>query len=166
MSYSAISDLENRYDVRILGDLVSDNNTRVTNLTGNTILQALLDSAAGEINMACLVGERYTEAQLSGLTGVDQQILFDIEDALAFEKLRLRRGLPLEGYPQIEQARKMLQLIREGHRVFASLPQEGAGLTLDVFPPLQYFVNLNLLRDNVTGNVSRGYFTPRRVQQN
>jgi phage gp36-like protein len=163
MSYAAPQDMLNRFDDRIVGDLTSDSGTRnsPTELLTDPILQAMLDGAAGEIDMAILVGERYTTAELAGLTGVDQQILFDLNCWLAFERLRLRRGLPLEGFPQIETARNIIQLLREGQRVFASLPQEAAGLPTTAFPPLITYAQMNLLRDRVTW----GYFTNRRLQQ-
>jgi phage gp36-like protein len=150
-----------RYDVRILGDLVSDSNTRVTVLQGNVILQQALDSAAGEIDSYALRGGRYTLAQLQGLTGQDQQFLFDLNCALAFCRLRLRRGVPASDFPQCEWAQKMLEDLAAGKTIFATLGAELSGLPFTDFIPQPNYNLMNLLRDRATP----GQFTPRRRQK-
>jgi phage gp36-like protein len=159
MPYASITDLSNRIDVRILGDLVSDTNTRVTNLTNNTILNVCLSGATGEINAACLVGERYTVVELSSLTGDDQAILTDLCCWLAFKRLRMRRGLPLVDFPQIDDAETFLQLLRNGDRTFNLEEQEAAGNPTNFFPSLSYYVQWNDIRD-----YAYRYFPLRRDQ--
>lgn len=162
MSYGQISDLTARFDQRLLGDLVSDGNVRVTNLTGNVNAQAALDSASGQINSAVLKGERYTVLDLQQLTGVDQAFLIDLTCNLAFLKLRIRRGMPIEGFPYLDQALATLEALGTGAAVFNVAAVLEAGVPIDEFPSMQYWSRLNLLRDRATP----GYFSIRRYQQN
>jgi phage gp36-like protein len=162
VSYAQISDIQLKFDQRLLGDLASDGNVRVTNLTGNPVIQSALDAASGQINSAILKGERYTVADLQALTGVDAAFLIDLTCNLAFLKLRIRRGMPIDGFPYLDQALATLEALGTGQAVFNVPAVLEAGVPIDEFPSMQYWARLNLLRDRATP----GYFSIRRYQQN
>lgn len=119
----------------------------------------MLDDASGEIDAACFVGERYRAVQLLLLTGQDQAFLFRLTADLAYGLLRLRRGLSIEGFPQIADALAMLDALRRGQRVFAVPANELAGIPADEFPALAKYANWNLMRD-----AARRIFNNRRFQ--
>jgi phage gp36-like protein len=139
MSYATPAQMLNRYDDRRLGDLVRDDNTRATSaqlITGAdaAILQSMLDDGAGEIDTACLIGGRYTVADLQGLvtsftTGSSDPafhsacVLIRINCDLAYGYLMERRGyndaeLRTQA-PLYAKALDMIDKLRWGERLFA-----------------------------------------------
>lgn len=163
MSYAAPQDMLNRYDARILGDIVSDVGVRVppAALLTNVVLQAALDSGAGQIDQACFVGQRYNSAQLGALTGQDQAVLFQLNCDLAYVILRKRRGQIVDKMSQYVESEKILDHLRQGDRIFAVPANEAAGLPSAQFPSMQQYAQLNLMRDYASSR----YFTRRRPQQ-
>ena len=104
-----------------MGQLVSDSGTAVSqaNLATDTNLTQALADASGEILSACLRGGRYTETDLTSLTGNSLAYLERLTCDLAVYYLVLRRGLNVEQYPQAQKAVEALELIEEGERVFS-----------------------------------------------
>lgn len=162
MSYATITDFTNAYDSRILGDLVSDSNVRVIQLFGNPVLQAILDQAAGQIDTAAYQSQRYSNLDLTSLTGQDLAVLVRLNVDIGYGLLRQRRGERLQLYPQVLKAEQMLEDLRLGKRVFAVGGAEVAGNPANNFPSLAYFGQLNMMVDYAT----RRYFSNRRYQQN
>lgn len=121
-------------DNTILGDLVMDDGTRATPtaLLTNTKLQFALNAASGELEMAALVGERYSPSDLQALTGVMAYRLQELVAWLALGKLMGRRNPAIEKYPEIEDAQFALQAIREGVRIFGLVEAQVAGLMAQV----------------------------------
>ena len=80
-----------------------------------------------------------------------------------FKWLRMRRGLPMEGFAQVEAYDTTLQLLRDGQRVFntSNGGQAAAGVPNQFFPSVQQYQQLDLLRDQATP----GIFSNRRPQQ-
>lgn len=124
MSYATIADFKLRYDIRRIGDLVNDDETRATSaeLDSSTTLQACLDDAHSMIDSACLLGKRYTADDLSGLTGTDAALLKRICCDLAYGLLVRRRGFT-EGEvsklaPGYGEAVAILRQLRLGELVF------------------------------------------------
>lgn len=110
-----------RYDSRTIGDLVSDDGTRTSagSLANDANLETALEDASGEILSAAMRGERYSEADLAGLTGNGLAFLERLTADLAIYFLVLRRGKNLAEYPQATRARETLDLLEKGKRIFA-----------------------------------------------
>jgi phage gp36-like protein len=161
MAYITPAEMLKRFDVRILGDLVSDSGVRVsaTSLLSDPNLQAALDDASGQINAAILVAQRYTPSQLSALTGVDAAFLYWLTATLAYGRLRLRRGVKADELPEYKDALEMLQALRDGARVFNVLANEEDGNPTFGFPSLTTYAYVNLMRD-----YAYRYFPRRRYQ--
>lgn len=160
-SYALPEDFLRRYDARILGDLVNDNNISVdaTSLLTNLNLQAALDDASGQVNSAVLVANKYSPAELQALDGIDREYLVRLVCNLAYGLLVMRRGLPSDKLPQYDEALETLKLLRSGERVFAVLANQDAGNPQASFPSFTVYSNLQLMRD-----VSK-YFPVRRDQR-
>ncbi len=163
MAYATPQDFINRFDARVCGDLVNDSGNRITasQLMIDDVIQACLDDGAGEINIATLVGQRYTVAQLEALTGVDMAVLVRLNCDIAFYLLALRRGVALNEMQKErrEEAKNLLTNLKNGERIF-NVPGDVSKGTLDYnFPSIQSYDTLNLLRD-----ASRRYFVGRREQ--
>lgn len=161
MSYCTATDLLKRYDARIIGDLIGDNNARVeaASIVSDPNVQAALDDASGMINSAILVAQKYTSLQLAALTGADQAFLVRLVCNLAFGLLTIRRGLPKDKLEQYEEALETLKMLRSGERVFAVPENEAAGNPSASFPSASVYSNLDLMRDYSK------YFPTRRDQR-
>lgn len=63
------TDLTNRYDVRTLGDYLSDTGTRLTpaQVTASVPLAAILAEASGKFESCCMRGQRYQLVDLQAL---------------------------------------------------------------------------------------------------
>lgn len=160
-AYAKIGDLTARYDSRAIGDLVSDQGSRqsVGDLASNGSVQAALDDAAGLINAACNVSERYTTNELNDLTGVNKALLIRINCDLAFGLLVQRRGNDPAKCVGYVSSMEYLEEIKDGKRIFASPADVAAGLEQINFPSLANYNQLNLVRD-----VSGRFFPVRRRQ--
>lgn len=160
MSYATPSDLLARYDARVLGDVVGDNNLRIdsTALLTNVNVQAALDDASGMINSAVLVAQKYSPLDLAAMTGVDKALLLRHVCNLAYGLLTMRRGLPVDKLDQFKMSMEALDKLRSGERVFGVPANEEAGNPQASFPSFSTYNNLKLMRD-----VSR-YFPVRRDQ--
>lgn len=171
-SYAAPSDLYSRYDTRILADLVNDDDTRLGSNTSVSLMQAalatnqvilnMLADATGLVNSACLVGERYSVANLQALTDVDQQYLIRVVCDLAFGMLAIRRGVfQPDRYPQYLEANETLVRLRQGEAIFNVGGEGAAGVANGEFPAITSYATLNLMRDYSTPS----FFPIRRIQQ-
>lgn len=149
MGYASTSDMLERYDARIIGDLVADAGSRISSaaLLTNDNLEAALDSAAGWIESAALVGNRYTAADLSGLTGNSLAFIKQLNCDIAFSLLRQRRGFDVAQFPAVEQSLAILDRIRLGERIFnVSEVKDKHNPTLGQ-PTIVEISNQNLVRD-------------------
>jgi len=122
MSYATPADFLARFDARIFGDVVRDDNDQATpqELLDDPNLQAALDDASGDIEAACLVGERYTPTALAGLTGNSvfhlKRICCDI--AMAYLLRRRPSDNADVDEKRIGTAEKHLDKLRTGENVF------------------------------------------------
>lgn len=93
MAYATSNDMQTRYDVRSLAEMVSDTDAAVAvdDLDTDPILAAVLDDASGEIDAALLTGGRYLPSQLEALTGNAAAHLIRLTCTLAICFLRKRR---------------------------------------------------------------------------
>lgn len=130
-SYCSASELLKRVDRRTVARLCSDTTTPVVDaqLEGNANLDAALLGASGEVEAACLVGERYSPTDLALLEGAALAFLQDIVAGLAITRLYRRRPNPEMKEPAIAaEARAMLQQIRDGERIFGTDEHADAGV--------------------------------------
>lgn len=173
MAYALPSDCYSRKDTRILADLVLDNDARAGDINNVPLMQAALDisqplldileDASGVINSFTLQGQRYSVADLQGLTGDDKAFLVWLTVSLAFGMLVLRRGNVKEQDlpPEYKQALEALQRLKEGGEVFNVQAALDAGIPASYFPALVSYPTLNLFRDYASR-----YFPSRRQQNN
>jgi phage gp36-like protein len=134
-AYATGNDLIARYDVRLVGDLTTDDGEELDNAvvpTHPNVLTALED-ASGEIDVALTVGGAYTPAQLEALTGNTKKHLIRIACAIAMACLAERR-LSDRLRDLAESLRKIanghLTAIRRGENVFGITENIEAG-TID-----------------------------------
>lgn len=115
-----------RFDVRVVEDLVTDGKHRPTitelldssNLFGAKLYAALQD-ASGDIEAACLVGGRYVPADLAALTGNQAALLKRLVSTLAMDYLAQRRCDPTHQVSvQVQQTKNFLDALAGGDRIF------------------------------------------------
>lgn len=77
MAYATPAQMLQRFDYRMIGDLVADDGTQVSsaNLLTDANLQAALDDASGAIDGALRASDRYTETELSSLSQTDKHLV-------------------------------------------------------------------------------------------
>jgi hypothetical protein len=129
-AYCSVPQILNWFDARTVGDLVRDDGSRATptQLQTDKVLQQMLQDASGEIEAACLVGGRYTVADLLVLNGNSSIFLAGIVAGLAYMKLMERR--PEYEIPEpkrVDQARKALEALSVGEAIFALQETSDAG---------------------------------------
>lgn len=166
MSYAQITDMTGRYDTRRLGDLLADDGTRVTVFTDNSILQMVLDEAAGMIDAAIQRGQRYTPTDIltilsaiaptpplnsqAAITAASlwnaQQLLFRLNCDLAYGLLIARRGMNASDTesmaPRYVEAMRLLERLENGEWIFATQGALAAGVPI---PNIQISQNVQLL---------------------
>jgi phage gp36-like protein len=133
-SYASPADLLARHSIADIGDWASDSGASLTRAQvlapDPNVIAALLD-ASGDVEMACSAGQRYSPADLAGLTGATQGSLKRLVCVLAAYYLAARR-IPdpqLKGY---ETALKQLEALRAGALIFGLLPTALAGQVASV----------------------------------
>jgi len=94
MPYATGSEMLERYDARLLGDLVSDNGVAVSAgaLPGHPNLVAVLNDASAAIDAAVFVGNRYTPSQMSNLSASAAAFVRRLTCDLALIYIKRRRG--------------------------------------------------------------------------
>ncbi len=166
MSYATPAQFLQRYDARVVGDIVSDNADQVgaAELLDNANLQAALDDASGDIESALLFGERYTPDDLAALTGNSQSLLVRMTCDIAMAFLLRRR--PTKNAEadaaQLELAEKHLERLRKGDRVFYRGDDvDPAGVVDTTGPTTVQLTSLNLIRDR-----TQNYYPARQLPFN
>lgn len=163
-SFAAPQDLINRYDVRLLSQLASDDGVPVSSLSlqTNPIIEAMLADATGQINLSTQVGQRYTQAELAALTGTDAAILVRLTCDLAFVYLCERRGNKTPLYEEaFKRSQDTLDRIKSGAEIFNVPSDVGAGNTNTLFPSIQNYQTVNTIR-----TATQNTYFPQRRQQN
>lgn len=114
MAFATIDEMIERYDERVLADLVQDDNTRNPDLTGNAILTAVLEDATGVIEAS--LRRTYSNDQLTALEAANSAVLIRLDVDLAMGLLYQRRakGLPDQIREVVDAATDMLTSIRNG----------------------------------------------------
>jgi phage gp36-like protein len=166
MSYATIANLIDRYDAREIGDLIADDNNRkeAIDLADDPILTAFLQDASGQVEAALVVAERYSAAELSGLTGNSAAHLVRITCDIAMSLLATRRPGRLKTEARkaiVETAEAHLERLRKGENIFNLADQREAGAPSIGGPSTLDLQNLNLVRDR-----TRNYYPGRRLPDN
>lgn len=166
MAYASAADMIVRYDVRTLGDLLTDDSQRQSpaQVLASDTLTAMLADASGEIDAALRVGQRYTAANLAALTGNSLALLKRITCQIAMRMLWERRPYLNEVQEQArdesqDKSRRMLEKLRKGEAIFDIADVPDAGLPSHDQPQLSVINLLNLTVDRAR----RGYFPARRL---
>jgi len=126
-----------RYDWRLIAELASDTGYAIpdeTQVLTDVNVLACLNDGAGMIVAYALKGGRYTEAQLIAMTGNGAYFLKRLNADLALYNIVLRRGLPVDQYPQIKEALKLLEKLADGELIFPLPANIEAGVAQS--PPL------------------------------
>lgn len=123
-SYCSAAQAIQCLDVRHLGQWLSDTTVELTSaqVLASPILDHFLKSASGEIEMACLVGGRYTPTDLVALSGTNHgALLATLVAWLALKGIWGRRvRTSAEALPSMcEWAMRTLEELRLGKAIFA-----------------------------------------------
>lgn len=161
-AFATPTDFLNRYDVRTVGDICSDDGTRVTEsaLATNDKLTTALNTATGQILAAVLQGERYTAADLAAMTGESAAYLTDLTCRIAFWLLWQRKPYTddQQRMEAKERADQALELLRTGAHVFDITANKEAGrANIDTVTRTEIQDNWELFVDK-----ARGHFYPAR----
>ncbi|MBS0205003.1 MAG: DUF1320 family protein [Planctomycetes bacterium] len=94
MPYATPTDLLERYDARLIGDLVRDDGVQepANSLPANTVLLAVLADASAAVDAAVFVGNRYTVTQMAALSETAAAFVRRLTCDLALVYLKRRRG--------------------------------------------------------------------------
>lgn len=145
-SYCSVVQFLKRYDARTVGDLVSDDGTRVTpsGLSSNAVLLALLQEASAKVEAAAVVGNRYSPADLAefanpttvgntAMAGSNMsEFLAGIVAHLTMPLLYRRRpDATLPMMPQLEEAERLLNALADGVKIFGFQETMDAGIMDD-----------------------------------
>ena len=146
MSYAAISDLQNRYDTRVIAQLSDDTNAGTIN---STVVQACLDDAAGMINTAALQGSQYLQSDMATLAASSDPTLFRMNCDIAINLIAQRRAMGLSGrvQDQVKRSLDLLDALQKGSRIFNVQGNRIADLPAVVSVTSQQEANLNLPAD-------------------
>lgn len=148
-NYATATDLINRYSPAVLGDLASDDGTRVAegSLSANAKIQMALATATGKVKASILQGARYTPAQITAMTtsgdpaydAESAAFLADITCRVAFWLLwqrkpwsdqheNQRKQAEADSESQLDRLRKGVEIFNIGGAVEAGVPS-GTGMT-------------------------------------
>jgi hypothetical protein len=152
--YITAQDVITRVDNVLLGTLVQDGGAldSSTALLTNPVLQACMQDASGQLEAACVQGQRYQPSDLANLTGVSQSFMKRILTFLTLYHLHMRRPgamIPPGILKAIADAEKWLDNIQEGKYVFAFQETEAAGLTGNEFINYQQQIQLPLITNQI-----------------
>ncbi len=133
--YASQQDLVNRCDVRTLGDLLSDDNTRLSpsDVLTSTLLNTLLLAASGFVELATYAGRRYSVLDLQALPNPSGQLelLKDLVCARCMMTLIRRRPHVIQKTPEwVTENLGLLNQLRQGERIFGFLQSAQAGMNV------------------------------------
>ena len=130
MAYATGAQLLTCYDARLVGDLVSDNDTRDASPAGSAVVAAILEQATSKIRAAITVGNRYTVAQVDELVSNGDALLVRMTCDFAIEYLFARRGMgiPAEHQSIIDASNEVLLALSSGKAVLDIDEARAAGL--------------------------------------
>lgn len=160
MAYDVDSDdLIARYDARDVCDLASDTGSPVllADLSANAKVAAARDDALGDVESALVAGQRYTVAQLEGLTGTALAHFKRLVCGRTMYYLLCRRPAfdpdRLKAFD--EWTETQLKRLRLGENVFNLDDQKDAGVIDHEFIEAADVSKIKLLRDRVQNTYPR-----------
>lgn len=138
-AHATVDDLLKRYDLRRIGDLVNDNDTRATSTDLNNasspagaVVQTALSDASGMINSAILAGKRYKLTDFINMSDESKALLKRLCCDLAYAFLVSRRGYgatDLEAMTsRAKESEMILEQLRQGERLFEVEENQNAAL--------------------------------------
>lgn len=137
-SYATNDQMIDRYDVRTLGDLLSDTDTSLSSseVSNSTRLTTLLKQASGEVEAACVAGRRYVPEDLQAMLdddGVGADLLIGLVCDIAMWRIMNRRPSPVATDPPgpAKSALQALEQLRGGERIFPFDQSADAGKTVE-----------------------------------
>jgi phage gp36-like protein len=165
MAYATPADLISRKDRNDVGQLCGDDKRVVSPVdltTNQPCLDALAD-ASGDIEAALLVGNRYTVADLTTLTGNSLALLKRICCDIAMSLLLDRRPgwNPAKSKEIRDLANDRLERLRKGENTFNIQASLDAGEPVVDGPTMMEYDRLNLIRDRV-----KNFYVPRHNPNN
>lgn len=132
--YCTAADLLVYHDWQQVAMLVRDGDDALPDKTAtaaSAIVAAVLLAASGELESACLIGQRYTPADLAALTGASAARRSKLVADLAFWRLAQRKQ-PMsanpDAVPGAKEALAELDRLRNGERIFSFTESAEAGL--------------------------------------
>lgn len=130
-AYATATDMIARYDVRTLGDLLSDNeNVRLTSaqVLASTTLATLLSEASGEVEGVAFARRVYEPDDFAALTDNGLAKLAGVICAVCLQKCMARRPSRVKELPQqMVLALADLERLRLGDHIFAFSETADAG---------------------------------------
>lgn len=133
--YAAAADLAARYDINIIGQLVTDDGQKLSRqaVLEHPNLAVALQDASGRVESALLHGGRYTTEHLQALTDNSLAYLKRITCAFAMSGLLMRRpGTASQLREAINaETEEYLKLLSSGMDVFNIDAHKAAGLLAD-----------------------------------
>lgn len=157
-AFATPAQLLQRYDYRLIGQLISDTGTAedASAIIADPITTQMLADASGLIVSYALKGGRYSEADLTALTGNGQAFLERLTCDLSLYYFVQRRGLPVDKYPQVADAMDWLVKLSEGDLIFPVQANIDAGVAQSQAITVPTIVDQNFLTNSV-----RYFPTPR-----
>jgi hypothetical protein len=151
-AYCSPAQLMTFYDARQIGDLLQDKDRRVPEplLTSDPNVLNALNWASGELESACIVGNKYKIADLQALTGMSAANLQGLVADLAFWKLRCRRYPDASMTDAAKWAFEKLERLRKGEAIFGLQDQASAGDPDTLFMQQADYDTLGLTTDQAS----------------
>ncbi len=142
--YAEISDLQNRYDQRLIAQASSDDNS---GSLASGVVNAALADASYEFNAAVLQGSIYQISDVLALQSTGDTMVTRVVCDIAMRNLFARRGRGTPDYIQknIERSDKFIEAIRTGKRVL-NVPKNRAADSIEqVMVPFTGYANITPL---------------------
>jgi phage gp36-like protein len=165
MPYATANDFLERYDARLIGDLVSDDGTRVEvgDLPANAVVLAVLNDAGATVDAAVYVGNRYTPAQMSDLSDTAAAFVRRLVCDLALLYIKRRRGRfdPEKDAALLREVNDTLGALRDGKDLLLLTNQsEAQASTVELVRPELISVN----RPRTIQNQTQNYYPNPRLR--
>lgn len=164
MPYATADDFLQRYDARLIGDLVSDDGSRVDagDLPGHAVVLAVLNDASATVDAAVYVGNRYTPAQMADLSETAAAFVRRLVCDLGLIYIKRRRGRfdPEKDAALLREVNDTLAALRDGKDLLLLTQQSAApASTVELVRPELIPVN----RPRTIQTETRNYYpNPRR----
>jgi phage gp36-like protein len=151
-AYATPADFVEAFDEQTLRDLASDTGIPVASLTSDSKIITALNSAAGRIEAAVLVGKIYSTDDLRALTGNTKALLVRLNCELALIYMLARRPekYGTDYFKALNQyIEEYLKALQKGERLFGTEAAKDAGLPTVDGPDHLDFERLNLITARV-----------------